>query len=164
MADSWTALLPRIPSTVERVPANTADEYNEQICRQTKERVSRIAREGRAAIDRRLQELDEEWDVERTLEANAATAVLTFSLLGLAVDRRFFVMPMVVGGFLLQHAVQGWCPPLPVFRAYGVRTQSEIEEERYALKTLRGDFAHTGGRGDQTGSRSASEALAAVRR
>ena len=47
---------------------------------------------------------------------------------------------LVVGGFLLQHAVQGWCPPLPIFRRGGVRTQAEIEQERYALKAIRGDF------------------------
>ncbi|QDU25948.1 hypothetical protein ETAA8_10200 [Anatilimnocola aggregata] len=163
MAQSLASLLPKLPTTVDRVPANTADEYNERICLQTKQRVAEIARQGRAAIEGRLKELDEEWDVERMLEANAATAVLAFSTLGLLVDRRFFLMPVVVGGFLLQHAIQGWCPPLPVFRAYGVRTQPEIEEERYALKTLRGDFAHAG-RSDQTGSRSANEALAAVRR
>jgi hypothetical protein len=49
-------------------------------------------------------------------------------------------VPLVVGSFLLQHAVQGWCPPLPVFRRWGVRTQPEIDYERYALKALRGDF------------------------
>jgi hypothetical protein len=43
-------------------------------------------------------------------------------------------------GFLLQHAVQGWCPPLPLLRRLGVRTADEINEERYALKALRGDF------------------------
>ena len=48
--------------------------------------------------------------------------------------------PVGVAAFLLQHALQGWCPPLPVFRWYGVRTQSEIEQERYALKAIRGDF------------------------
>ena len=42
--------------------------------------------------------------------------------------------------FLLQHAVQGWCPPVPFFRRRGVRTAREIEIERYALKALRGDF------------------------
>jgi hypothetical protein len=29
---------------------------------------------------------------------------------------------------------------MPVFRRLGVRTATEIEEERYALKALRGDF------------------------
>lgn len=60
--------------------------------------------------------------------------------LALLVDRRFALIPLVVGGFLLQHAVQGWCPPLPLFRRGGVRTQTEIEQERYALKAIRGDF------------------------
>ena len=32
------------------------------------------------------------------------------------------------------------CPPVPLFRRIGIRTQSEIELERYALKALRGDF------------------------
>jgi hypothetical protein len=150
-----------LPSTTNRVSANTADTYNEQIRLDTERRVAQLARLGNAAIDRRLEELDCEWDVERLLEANAATAVLTFSLLGMAVNRRFFVMPMVVGGFLLQHAVQGWCPPLPIFRSMGVRTQTEIDEERYALKALRGDFATTSG--SQPGNRSASQALAAAR-
>jgi hypothetical protein len=56
------------------------------------------------------------------------------------VDKKWFIFPAVVAGFLLQHAVQGWCPPMPVFRRLGFRTQSEIDSERYALKTLRGDF------------------------
>jgi len=61
-------------------------------------------------------------------------------VLGATVDRRFFALPAVVAGFLLQHALQGWCPPLPVFRRLGFRTQAEMERERYALKALRGDF------------------------
>jgi hypothetical protein len=40
----------------------------------------------------------------------------------------------------LQHAVQGWCPPIPVLRRFGFRTADEINRERYALKALRGDF------------------------
>ncbi|WP_254512952.1 YgaP family membrane protein [Anatilimnocola floriformis] len=150
------------PSTVDRVPANTADEYNQRIQQQTEERVAQLARQGRAAIDQRLEELDEEWDVERRLETNAACAVVVGSALSVLVDRRFILLPIAVGGFLLQHALQGWCPPLPVFRALGVRTQSEIDEERYALKALRGDFVSTNG--SQPGNRSPQQALAAARR
>jgi hypothetical protein len=47
---------------------------------------------------------------------------------------------MAVTAFLFQHAVQGWWPPLPLIRRLGVRTLREIDEERFALKTLRGDF------------------------
>lgn len=129
-----------IPSTVERVPQHTAEHVNQQIRRQTEENVARIASGGPPAIDRRLAELDREWDIERTLEANAATAILIGTALGAAVDRRFFALPAIVAGFLLQHAVQGWCPPLPLFRRAGFRTASEIDHERYALKAVRGDF------------------------
>lgn len=129
-----------LPSTVERVPRQTAEDVNAEIHRQLLENVTKYAAEGAAAIERRLTELDHEWDIERTLEANASTAVLIGVVLGASVDRRWFVLPAVVAGFLLQHALQGWCPPMPVFRRLGVRTASEIEQERYALKALRGDF------------------------
>jgi hypothetical protein len=66
--------------------------------------------------------------------------------LGTFVDRRWYVLPGLVAGFLLQHALQGWCPPLPVFRRLGFRTASEIDYERYALKALRGDFELIRGR------------------
>ena len=43
------------------------------------------------------------------------------------------------------HAVQGWYPLLPLFRRMGIRTETEIATERYALKAIRGDF-RAGGR------------------
>jgi hypothetical protein len=55
-------------------------------------------------------------------------------------NNRWLVLPMAVTGFLLQHAIQGWCPPVPVLRRLGFGTFYEIEEERQALKALRGDF------------------------
>src|SRR5687768_8941559 len=129
-----------IPATSQRVPLNTSRSVNDRIRRQTERNVARYARRGEEAITRRLAELDAEWDIERTLEANAATAVLVGTALGAFIDRRFYLFPAAVGAFLLQHAVQGWCPPLPIWRSLGVRTQTEIDEERNALKALRGDF------------------------
>lgn len=129
-----------IPPTVQRVPQNTDQEINEQIRRQTEENIACYASQGRGAIDRRLAELDREWDIERTLEANASTLALVGLGLGATVDRKWFLFPGVIAGFLLQHAVQGWCPPLPLFRRMGIRTAAEINYERYALKYLRGDF------------------------
>ena len=145
-----------LPTTVERVPLHTAQDANAYIRRQTADNVARYGSQGDRVIDARLRELDEEWDVERTLEANAATVALIGLGLGAFVDRRFFVLPAVVSGFLLQHALQGWCPPLPIFRRLGYRTQSEIEQERYTLKAIRGDF-------EQVAS-APSLALAAARR
>jgi hypothetical protein len=150
-----------IPSTVERVPLHTAEHVNEEIRRQTEERVARCVADGRDAIDGRLAELDREWDIERTLEANAATLAAAGAALALLANRRFAVVPLVVGSFLLQHAVQGWCPPVPLFRRLGFRTQSEIDYERYALKALRGDFRNLPASdiGDGTSAKQAVETM-----
>ncbi len=146
-----------LPSTTERVPLNTSSCVNEQIRRQMEQNVERFANSGSEAIGKRLGELEREWDIERALEANAAVASLVGLTLGAAVSRKFFVFPAVVAGFLLQHALQGWCPPIPVMRRIGFRTQTEIDQERYALKALRGDFTGIGANG-----RSAHQALAAA--
>ena len=103
-----------IPSTFQRVPAHTSGAVNEQIRRQTEENVMCYAEAEPEAIEARLPELDREWAIERTLETNAAIASLVGLTLGAAVDRRFFFFSAIVAGFLLQHAVQGWCPPVPV--------------------------------------------------
>lgn len=103
------------------------------------ERLERLALNPRA-IEARLRELDEEWDIERAIQANAATLALSGTALAMLHDRRWSYLPLVVAGFLLQHATQGWCPPVPILRRLGYRTQGEIERERYALKALRGDF------------------------
>jgi hypothetical protein len=128
-----------IPTTT-RVEEHTDEAVNKRIQRQTEQHLASVGRQGEHETNRRLQELDQEWDMERTLEANAATIALVGLGLGAFVDRRFFILPAVVAGFLLQHAVQGWCPPVPVFRRLGVRTAREIDSERYGLKAIRGDF------------------------
>jgi hypothetical protein len=129
-----------IPDTNRRVAANTCEHVNRQIEEQTRSNLARYANASKAEISQRLEELDREWDIERTLEANAATLALGGLVLGATVDRKWFIFPGVIAAFLLQHAVQGWCPPLPILRRLGVRTAAEINEERYALKALRGDF------------------------
>ena len=152
-----------IPATTQRVPAHTPPEYNQGIRRTTQANVARYAAEGPQAIDRRLAELDHEWDIERLLEANASSLVVIGCALGAFVSRKFFVLPALVGGFLLQHAIQGWCPPVPLFRRLGVRTLREIDEERFALKALRGDFEQVRDQSTTAPSDSA-QALAAARR
>jgi hypothetical protein len=122
------------------VESNTPDRLNRRIHRQTVQRLRSTLDGGAPAIERRLEELEREWDVERALETTAATLTLAGVGLSLAVDRRWLILPGVVAGFLLQHAVQGWCPPLPVVRALGFRTSREVETERNALKAARGDF------------------------
>jgi hypothetical protein len=128
---------PMFPATTRRVELSTNEQTNRKIREQMEERLACYRNASTEQIEQRLQELDREWDIERTLEVNAATVCMLSVFLGTTVNRRWFVLPGVVGAFLLQHALQGWCPPLPVFRRLGVRTSSEIEEERRALLDLR---------------------------
>jgi hypothetical protein len=126
-------------STAHRVPRNTSASTNQQIQEEIGDRVEWYAAH-RSQIGPRLKQLDAEWDIERTLELNASALAFTGVLLGTTLDKRFYVLPAIVTAFLFQHAVQGWCPPLPLLRAIGFRTAREIEIERNALKALRGDY------------------------
>ncbi|MFN3657304.1 MAG: hypothetical protein ACK4UO_08635 [Pseudolabrys sp.] len=126
-------------SSRTRVPEHTNEEINRRIRRRTAMSVHYYSRH-RDEIPRRLRQLDREWDIERAIEANAATLGFLGVALGATRDRRWLALPMLVTGFLFQHAVQGWCPPVPVLRRLGFRTSFEIEAERQALKALRGDY------------------------
>lgn len=150
-----------IPASVHRVPAHTSREANRRIEQDMARSVRWHAAHPRD-IGRRLRELDREWDIERTLEANASTLAFTGTVLGALIDKRFLAIPAAVTAFLFQHAVQGWCPPLPILRELGFRTAREIETERYALKALRGDFGPLGPDTHDRDSR-ASHALQAAR-
>ena len=132
-----------IPGTDERVPQHTPHHVNQTIRQQTRASIKRYEGAAPAEIDSRIAELQREWDVERTLEANASSISLVGLALGVFVNRRFLALPAVVAAFLLQHAIQGWCPPLPILRRLGVRTAKEIHEEIVALRVLRGDFKST---------------------
>lgn len=123
-----------------RVRDNTEESVNRSIDDTMRARVRRIASEGPQAIRCRLRELDLEWDIERVLETMAPTMSLMGMILSMR-SRGWLLLPLVVQAFFLQHAVQGWCPPMPVLRRLGFRTESEINEERHALKALRGDYA-----------------------
>jgi hypothetical protein len=151
-------------STIERVPRHTDKAVNLRIQRDIESSVRYHAlRPDR--IDSRLRQLEREWDIERVLESNAALFALAGVILGRTRDRRWLALPALVTTFLFQHAVQGWCPPLPILRRMGVRTSREIELERVALKMLRGDFQEDLESSADKGSNAvrASRALAAAR-
>lgn len=129
-----------LPSTNARVHKHSSSDANSRIRSEMLRRLREYQHADATHISARIAELEREWDIERVLEANAASIALIGMILGATSDRRWFALPAVVAGFLLQHALQGWCPPLPVFRRYGVRTAAEIHEEIVALKAMRGDF------------------------
>jgi hypothetical protein len=131
-------------SDPDRVRANTADEINRLIDRGIADSVAYYSGKSKDEIRYRIAELEREWDMERLLETNASALAFTGLLLGVTRNKKWLLLPAIVLPFLFQHAVQGWCPPVPIFRRWGVRTREEIDREKYALKALRGDFENVG--------------------
>ena len=128
-----------IPTTRDRVPAHTAETVNERIEREMRQRVRELAARP-SEIPHRLKQLDAEWDIERAIEANASTLAFIGVVLGYFASPYWLILPALVTIFLFQHAVQGWCPPVAMLRRLGFRTFQEIDEERQALKAIRGDY------------------------
>jgi len=130
----------KVQDIQDRVRVNTPEKENMEIDQKTLLNIEFYGSLSHTDITRRLEELRKEWDIERLLEVNASSLALFGVLMGKFVHRNWFILPGVVASFLLQHGIQGWCPPIPLFRAMGYRTRQEISEEVYALKVLRGDF------------------------
>ncbi|HLN55561.1 MAG TPA: YgaP-like transmembrane domain [Bacteroidales bacterium] len=124
----------------DRVRENTPDETNMKMDEKLMERTDRYQNLSVSEINTRLDKVQNEWDIERALEVNLSSLALTGLVFGTIFSKKWYMMTLVVAGFLLQHGIQGWCPPLTLLRKLGFRTRSEIDEEIYALKTLRGDF------------------------
>jgi hypothetical protein len=124
----------------DQVRAATKPTVQEKIDKNIREKIIHFASQPKEVITRRIYELENEWDIERVLEANAAGIGLGSLLWGLTVNKKCLAITGTVLGFLLLHSIQGWCPPVPLLRRLGVRTRREIDRELFALKVLRGDF------------------------
>jgi hypothetical protein len=100
----------------------------------------------REKIAQRLVELDREWTVDRALMMNFAIV----GGLSASMTMRRLVRDGKLGGwgllfwtqmaFLAHHAIRRWCPPLPVFRRLGFRSEQEISDERTALMAQLADL------------------------
>ena len=151
----------------DRVRSHSAAADNKLIDREAEGRVRRFAGKSKEEITGQIDRLEREWDMERLLETNASI----LSLVGMTAyagsrSKKWLILPGVVMSFLVQHSVQGWCPPMPVFRKLGVRTRQEIEREKYALKALRGDFDELAGENfaaAETDSQKVDEMIKAVK-
>jgi hypothetical protein len=141
----------------DRVRAHSNPSVREQIDVSTQQCLESYAGAEREELTRHIEALEREWDVERYLQLNAGLLTLTGVALGAVWNRRSLLLPATVFSFLIQHAVQGWCPPLPVFRAMRVRTRREINREKYGLKALRGDFAESDSPAHRTETAPSSE-------
>jgi hypothetical protein len=153
-----------VPTKLDRVRDHTAPQVNAEIDNRIAENIRVFASQSEERIKARIRELELEWDIERILETNASTLALVGTALGAFLNPWFLLIPGIVTTFLLQHATQGWCPPLPIFRRMGKRTRNEIDAEKFAMKALRGDFNGLTSSGDSVFAERVIDAVAAFRR
>jgi hypothetical protein len=116
----------------------TSDRANQRIDQQTRGAIAEAT--SPAAIRARLGQLDREWTIDRALMLNFAIIGGIASMRAMGNMRRrgwpggwgaLFVTQL---GFLAYHALKRWCPPMPVFRRLGFRSDREIAEERVVLE------------------------------
>jgi hypothetical protein len=100
-----------------------------------------IAEGGHESVCDRICQLDEEWSAGQLTKAAAGAMVVG----GLLLARRhpLFALLPAAGAVALAQSASGrksWLSAL--FCQCGFRSRAEIEKERLALRTLRGDFRH----------------------
>src|SRR4051812_5435377 len=126
------------PPVSDDIRARTSDRANAKIDQMTRGAVDEAA-EAPDRIPARLAELDREWNVDRALMLNfAITAAISSALAIRNLSRTgklggWGALFYTQLGFLAYHAAKRWCPPMPLFRRLGYRSDREICAERAAL-------------------------------
>ncbi|MEX1012119.1 MAG: hypothetical protein WD595_06565 [Waddliaceae bacterium] len=124
----------------DRVRLSTAQNVNKKIDARIIKNLKKFSGQPKEEITKRIIKLEKEWSIERWLELNASTLAFIGIILGVFVHMYWLFLPAIILPFLALHAVNGWCPPLPVMRFVHVRTRREIDWEKFSLKFMRGDF------------------------
>jgi hypothetical protein len=124
----------------DRIREHTSELINSRIESKIAYNVQRFGAANPSVLSHRIDKLEREWDIDRATMAVFATLGSLALILGVTRNKKWLFPLGVQLPFLFYHAVKGWCPPVSVLRRLGFRSHQEIDAERYALKTVRGDF------------------------
>jgi hypothetical protein len=105
------------------------------------QRLACIADAGPQAIEDRLVELDREWTAGRMTKASLGVVIVAGFALSF-LSPWWLILPAAGGVFLLSYLFgrTSWLGKM--FNEMGYRTGYEVDQEKMALKVLRGDFRH----------------------
>ena len=103
-------------------------------------RLACLAESGPQAIADRLTKLDREWSAGRMTKVTIGVMLVAGLALTAALNPWWLVLPAVGGLFLLQYLFSRTSWLGATFREMGFRQGSEIDQEKFALRALRGDF------------------------
>lgn len=104
------------------------------------DRIARIAEQGPEAVNKRLAELNKEWTVGRWVKAICAVTLFAGLILTFTVSPWWLLLTGVCGLTLAQYLFFPRSILGSLLAAAGVRSGAVIEDERIALRVLRGDF------------------------
>jgi hypothetical protein len=106
------------------------------------QRLACLADAGAPAINDRLDQLECEWSSGRMTKATVGVLIVIGLLMTAAFGAWWLLLPAIGGLFLLQYLFMrtSWLGAL--FRELGFRSGADIDQEKFALRTLRGDFRH----------------------
>lgn len=99
-----------------------------------------VVEQGVTEIDKRLDQLTHKWTVGRISKVLLGLVILVGTILGQAVSPWWLILTYLGALCLLQYLLYPTSILERVIKRFGVRTGSEITQEKVALKTLRGDF------------------------
>lgn len=119
--------------TVVKLPAMNA---SSSLC----DRIASYAEAGVDSINRRLVELDREWTAGRAMKASLGVVIVLGFILAAWHDPLWLLLPAVAGALLLQYLFFRRSLVADLFQWLGLRSMHEIDEERFALRALRGDY------------------------
>lgn len=124
----------------DRVRCSTSEKINQRIDSTIVANLKKCEGKSKAELSECIANLEKEWSIERWLELNASTLAFIGVVLAGLVNIYWLILPGLVLPLLALHAIQGWCPPIPIMRRINVRTRREIDWEKFSLKIKRGDF------------------------
>jgi hypothetical protein len=102
----------------DRIQRNSPQSLNREMEHELRESIRYYSIQSKEVISERIHQLEKEWHMDRMLLTNAATVAGIGIVLAATISKRWLILPGVVMSFLLQHGLQGWCPPLPLFRIW----------------------------------------------
>jgi hypothetical protein len=141
----------------DRVRANTWVPVNDRLNSEAQLRMREAAASASTdELTRRITQLDYGWDFDRTVETEASVMGLLGLLLGIAVDKRFLVLPAFVSTMLVAP-----CDPRLVSAPAALPAYRCSDARRDRSRTIRTQGAPRRFRGASAGSPAAERAGAA---
>ena len=103
-------------------------------------RLACLADAGPQAISDRLAQLDREWSAGRMTKATIGIMLVAGLALTAVANPWWLILPAVGGLFLMQYLFSRTSWLGATFHEMGFRSGGDIDQEKFALRALRGDF------------------------